>query len=488
MKRKIIFIIMLFVVTLHSATVQTNKESYLPQESIQISFIGMLGHAQDWIAIYPVGTNNDWGNVVKWNWTGGTVDGNLTFGNLPQGNYEVRAFFQNTYTVEATDAFIVEGSLLEANVTSNKSTYSSSEEVLITFSNMLGDAKDWIGIYPSGSTNDWANVVAWKYTAGLLDGNISFSNLPIGTYDTRAFFQNTFNLEANSSFTIANARDEVIEVNLTLNKSIYAQNELVYITYDKMQGNQTDWIGIYPAGSSDDFSNVIDWRYLNGTIQGEASLGGYPYGEQLIGFTPMPTLAQGDYEVRAFFNNSLHREQVAPFSVLDQNVTSTIYEDANGSISPNWIHVSGPYPPAYFNGIIRLRAKWTNSSTNTSEYTLPFNVANTTDKILEVDVGGAGRWTPHFNVGVLVQTTQGYRRMLWDSFMNHYNVPANKNGVVLAFPTYVELQRSTANSQKHLRVNIEKYLRILEPNNRLISVTAFFATGGDLDNIKLSSH
>ena len=479
---------MLFIVTLHSATVTTTKESYRPQEVIPITFLGMLGHEKDWIAIYPVGTNNDWGNVVKWNWTQGKVDGNLTFSNLPQGNYEVRAFFQNTFITEATDTFSIDGNVSDANITSDKVNYTPVEEIVINFSNMLGDPHDWIGIYPSQSNNDWANVVAWKYTAGIIDGNISFSNLPLGSYNARAFFKDSFTLESNCSFIIADLENNVTEVNLTLNKLIYAKNELINITYDNMQGSQTDWVGLYLAGSSDDFANVIDWRYLNGNIKGLASLGGYPYGKQLKGATPMPSLPLGNYEVRAFFNNTLHKEQTVAFSVVDKNVTSIMYEDANASISPNWIHVSGPYPPTYFNGIARLKAKWVNNTTNTSEYTLPFNVVNTTDKVLELDVGGAGRWTPHFNVGVLVQTTQGYRRMLWDSFMNHYNVPANKNGVVLAFPTYVELQRSTANSRKHFRVNIEKYLRILEPDNRLISVTAFFATGGDLDNIKLSSH
>jgi hypothetical protein len=199
-------------------------------------------------------------------------------------------------------------------------------------------------------------------------------------------------------------------------------------------------------------------------------------------------LAPGNYEIRAFFNNSLHQEQVASFTVVNTPVVSTVYEDANGTISPNWIHISGPYPPVYYNGVVRLRAKWGAGVINSSEYTLPFNPINTTQKVLELDVGGVGRWTPHFNIGVIVQTSNGTRRMLWDSYLNHYNVSANKQGEVLSFPTYVELQQNNHLMRTHFRVNVDKYLKILEPNNKVISISAFFATGGDLDNIKLSSH
>jgi len=487
-RTKILFILTLLFSMLNATTVQTGKDIYTPQEDINISFNGMIGNVNDWIGIYPEGTVSNWENKLRWNWTEGLIDGNLTLNKLPVGSYEVRAFFEDSFQLEASYSFVVDGVSLETNITTSKSIYPSDENITVHFSNLLGTMKDWVGIYPEGSSNDWTNVIKWSYTNALIDGNLSFSGLADGNYSARVFFNDSFSLEANSSFIIQPIENNITEVNLTLDKSIYAQNELVSIHYNHMEGNSTDWIGIYPAGAGFEFENVIDWKSTEGNISGELSLGGFPANTQLIGFTPMPGLAPGDYDVRAFFNNTLNVEKSVPFTVVDTPVTSVMYEDANGTISPNWIHVSGPYPPTFYNNVVRLKAKWINSHTNTSEYILPFNPDNTTDKVLELDVGGQGRWTPHFNVGVLVQTTLGYRRMLWDSFMNHYNVPANKNGIVLAYPTYVELQRNTANSQKHFRVNIEKYLQILEPNNKLLSVTDFFATGGDLDNIKLSSH
>jgi len=488
MKRVIVILFLLFGILNATVTVQTSKDIYTPQENIKVTLAGMLGNTEDWVGIYPVDSTNDWENVVQWNFTGGIIDGNVTINHVPVGNYEVRAFFENSFTLQASYPFLVEGDALDVNISTTKSSYLPTEDVVVNFSHMLGDSEDWIGIYPEGNSSNWENVVAWNFTNGVVDGNMTFSDLAEGNYSVRAFFQNSFNLEANSSFVVKSEENNTTDVNLTLNKSVYAQNELIYINYDNMQGNNTDWIGIYPAGASYEFENVIDSKYLYGNVSGEIALGGFPQGEPLHGYTPMPGLAAGNYEIRAFFNNTLQSEKTVPFTVTQQPVISTMYEDANGSISANWIHVSGPYPPVYYNGVIRLRARWINGYTNTSEYVLPFDTPNTTQNVMELDVGGMGRWTPHFSVGVIAQTTNGQRTMYWDSFLNHYNVNANKQGDVLAYPTYVELQRNTANARKHFRVNVDKYLKILEPNNKIISITKFFATGGDLDNIKLSSH
>jgi hypothetical protein len=468
----------------------TDKVSYLNTDNITIIFQYMQGNQTDWIGIYPKGASYEFENVVAFKQTNAEINGSVTFTNLPVGEYDVRAFFNNTLSKEASIPITITDDVNHhnVNITTDKTDYLNTETISVTFKYMQGNQTDWIGIYPSGASYEFENVVVSKQTAGEINGTVTFENLPIGSYDVRAFFNNHLSQKASTPINvIVDPAHQSVE--LTLNKSVYAQNELVYVNYDHMQGNQTDWIGIYPAGADYAFTNVIDWKYTKGNIKGELSLGGFLGDTELSGATPMPRLAPGNYEIRAFFNNSLSKVKVATFTVVQQEVVSTIYEDAsNGAISLNWIHVSGPYQQVYYRGVARLRARWISSSTNTSEYTLPFDRPNTTQKVLELDVGGVGRWTPHFNVGVLVQTTNGNRRMLWDSYLNHYRVKANKQGTVLSFPTYVELQRSTANSRKHFRVNLDKYLRILEPDNRVIAVTAFFATGGDLDNIKLSSH
>ena len=490
---KIFFIVSLLFVMLNGATIETDKELYdhgNGDSVIHVSFTEMQGTAQDWVGIYPAGASYEFENVVAWKWTGGDINGSLDFNLLTAGNYDARAFYNNSLTKQAEYTFSVIGEAVvppDVNLTTDKSTYLNTETITASFTYMQGNASDWIGIYPAGASYEFENVIAYKQTGGDINGSVSFTDIPVGNYDVRAFFNNSLHTEASTAISVI-TDPNYHDINLTLNKSVYAQNELVYVNYNYMEGNPMDWIGIYPAGASYEFTNVIDMKYTGGNVQGELALGGFPANTPLSGYTTMPGLPAGDYEIRAFFNNSLTQKAMVSFTVTEQPVISTMYEDANGSISDDWIHVSGPYPPEYYSGAVRLRAKWINNHTNTSEYTLPFDVPNTTKKVLELDVGGVGRWTPHFNVGVLVETTNGTRRMLWDSFLNHYNVTANKQGDVLSYPTYVELQQNNHFMQTHFRVNVDKYLKILEPDNKVISITAFFATGGDLDNIKLSSH
>jgi len=468
----------------------TTKVTYLNTDIVPVTFQYMQGNTSDWIGIYPIGSNYEFKNVITYKQTDGDINGTINFENLPVGEYDIRAFFNNSLSKEASTSITItaDPSYHDVNLTTPKPSYLNTDTVTVSFQYMQGNSSDWIGVYPAGASYNFENVVSYKQTSGDINGSIDFNDLPVGEYDIRAFFNNSLSKEASISITVI-ADPDYHEVTLELDKNGYAQNELIYVKYNYMQGNKTDWIGIYPAGASYEFNNVIDWGYLNGSTSGEISLGGFPANTQLKGSTAMPALAPGEYEVRAFFKNSLSTIKVKSFTITEQNVTSTIYEEAKQNISPNWQHISGPYPPQYIvQEMVRLKANWINNTTNTSEYTLNFDAKNTTQKVLELDVGGAGRWTPHFNIGVIVQTTDGERRMLWDSFLNHYQVSANIQGHVLSFPTYIELQNGTKNNQKHFRVNVDKYLKILEPNNKVISISSFFATGGDLDNIKLSSH
>jgi hypothetical protein len=131
---------------------------------------------------------------------------------------------------------------------------------------------------------------------------------------------------------------------------------------------------------------------------------------------------------------------------------------------------------------------------------------NDTQKILELDIGGLADhriatvtingYMPHFSIGLYVNTTQGRRSMLWDSFFNHGNVHAFKkvygeNTVWLCYPSPVEHVRGffeiPVDQWDHFRVDLEEALHVLEPDNHILSVSTFFVTGGILDNIQLSS-
>ena len=474
MIKKISTISCLLLATLNAATVHTTENTYNNDEKIIVSFYEMLGDEEDWVAIYPKGSSNDWNNVVQWDWTGGAKSGTIQFNSLSKGSYEARVFYENSYNLEASKSFTVKGDAApSATLSINKAKYTTDENIEVTFNGMSQNDKDWIAIYPKGSSNDWDNVIDWDWTAGKKNGILTFDSLPIGQYEVRAFFNNSYKLEARQDIVVE-AEHNNENVTLTSAKSTYAKGEDIAVSFNHMSGDDKDWIAIYPKGSSNDWDNVVEWDWTNGRNSGT------------INFND---LAVGEYEVRAFFRNSYNLEAKYSVKVVENAATSTVYETAsNGQINPNWVHEKGNYPPKHVDGTVQLQAEWINGTTNLSSYYLPLNY-NKTQKILELDMGGVGRETPHFSVGLWITTQDGVRRMLWDSFFNHGGVGPQRvdygNGNVhLSYPSPVE---HVGGNFEHFRVDVEQQLKLLEPNNKVISINFFTADGGNLDNIKLSS-
>lgn len=366
------------------------------------------------------------------------------------------------------------------SIETTKQAYTTEEAIIVNFNNMSGENHDWIAIYPSNVSSDWGNQLQWTWTEGDQDGQKQFNALPAGSYEVRAFFNNSFTVEATYPFKIDEKYNNEANVSLTLNKNEYAQNELIYIQYNNMQGNQTDWIGLFTKDSN----TIIDSKQTNGSIKGELSLAGV---DTLIDtVNTSGGLKAGDYEVKAFFNDSLTVEKLASFTVVNKPVVSTVYESVDNEISPNWYHISGPTAPYYNQGMVSLETNWINNFTNTSEYRLLFPQVNTTQKVLELDAGGI-KESLHFYIGVILETTYGPRKMIWDPFFTHEGTKPFKNNQYLSYPLYVDIQRE-AETRHSVRVDVEKYLRILEPTNKVLSISAFMSSGGDLDEIRLSSH
>jgi len=201
MSKRLILTTFLFITILNAANINS-KDVFNTTENIVINFKNMTAKNQDWIGIYPEGSNNDWGNVIAWKWTDDKSKGKLTFEPLPLGAYETRAFYNNSFHLEASKKFKVDNADIPVTITTNKTTYSPEEQIIVNFSNMIAKNQDWIGIYPEGSNNDWGNVVAWSWTNDTENGNLTFDSLPVGSYAVRAFFNNSFHLEASHLFKV----------------------------------------------------------------------------------------------------------------------------------------------------------------------------------------------------------------------------------------------------------------------------------------------
>ena len=209
---KLLFSLFLLVVSLHATTITSEKSNYTVGETLTFSVTEMSGDSKDWIGVYPIGASNAWENVVAWKWTrwnAPKIAGTLTLDGISAGEYEVRVFFHNSFEVEANDTFKVLEDEKKTTIDVLKTEYKANEEITIELQNMSGDSKDWIGIYPVGSSNSWNNVLSWKWTGGIINGNITLDGVPEGDYEARAFFKNSYKLETVDTFHVE--AGEVIE-------------------------------------------------------------------------------------------------------------------------------------------------------------------------------------------------------------------------------------------------------------------------------------
>lgn len=187
-----------------------------------------------------------------------------------------------------------------------------------------------------------------------------------------------------------------------------------------------------------------------------------------------------------------------------KSTTTTLYEDAEEGLSSDWYVVKGEDSPAIISShndsqyCVNLPVNWYKVSDkiwrNPHEYHLKLN--NEKEKVLTVDVGGTGMEVPHYVLGVKIRTNYGERTLLWDSFYNHEGLSAkktthDKGSATMIFPSPTELVRGWGYADTSLwaqfKVDIEAYLHLFEPDNEIEWVDTFIATGGNLDNIRLSS-
>jgi len=361
----------------------------------------------------------------------------------------------------------------------DKDLYQFGEKIQLEFKQMDKHNKDWIGIYKDGSDSIWANVVKWKWTNDISNGNMEFNDLPEGKYDIRAFYNNSFKVEAVKKIEVKNG-GVVKNAKITTDKNEYNINESIIASYDEMSGSQRDWIAIYPKGSDNDWENVIQWGWINGEKRGKHK------------FKP---LAIGEYDVRVFFNNTYNTEAKHSFKVIEDNVPDRIvYEDAEKGLNPGWVHYQGRNQLSLTSGannsIHGIRAYYRNG------YYLDLHHPAKKLKILDINVR-MGVSSHMGNFGVYIKTKKGNKRILFSTYMNHYGPRRNKrvmfpflssNGYCHNHPAPTDYFYTTRRGNyEHYRIDIDKTLKILEPDNELLSILLFTTAGSDFDNISLAT-
>ncbi len=269
-----------------TATVTSQSAAYGMSDPILIDWAGMPGNVKDWIAIAPEGFPLD--NQADWQYTNGGVNGTMTFVDgllptgFPSGRYVARAYLNDTFTLVAESPVFVIG----VSVTTNASTYTTSDPITVTWQNLPGSATDWIALAVNGSP--LTQTVVWVYTGGAQNGNTVFNttgSLAPGTYVARAFLNNTYTLAGQSpTFTVTAAAAATVTTNL----STYSNGQAITVSWSGLPTNAKDWVGYAPAGSSD--TTVTRWVYTGGQASGSFVFEG--------------TLSAGMYVARAFLNDT----------------------------------------------------------------------------------------------------------------------------------------------------------------------------------------
>lgn len=180
-------------------------------------------------------------------------------------------------------------------INTDKEVYGIDEGITVSFTALQGEASEWLAIYPAESNNDFGNIVTWKLSTGTEQGSVVFDALTVGTYDVRIFDGANF-IVGKQIVVSENAEITIVETT----KVSYLPEEDVVAIFENTLNQNGDWIGIYPAGSNNDWENIIEWRWLTGGTSGTVDFGQLPVGE---------------HEVRVFFNNTFNMEASYAFNV-----------------------------------------------------------------------------------------------------------------------------------------------------------------------------
>ncbi|TGN99739.1 hypothetical protein PN36_34320 [Candidatus Thiomargarita nelsonii] len=93
-------------------------------------------------------------------------------------------------------------------------------------------------------------------------------------------------------------------LSIAINNDDVSPNEEVRVNVTgELSGNQ-DWVGIYPAGASNSWNNVIAWNWISDATRSNLGLSKI-----------LKDMPAGEYEARLFFNNSYEVEASVSFSV-----------------------------------------------------------------------------------------------------------------------------------------------------------------------------
>ena len=241
--------------------------------------------------------------------------------------------FSSTFTVSAA---------AETILTTDKTTYTQGEPILVTAKSENSSGKDWLGITVKG--DETGAAIYWDYLSDITENyDISkathkgknreqYYSLPAGEY-TVFIIPNDLSVKnglpqalAKVDITIV-ASDSAPEIPtvLTTDKSVYTVGEKILVTAIHANKNGTDWVGIIPKGGTD--GAAIYWAYLSAIEEGfDISLG--KKGKNMDAYYSLPA---GEYTLMIIENDQTVKKG---FATAPITLDITIVEAAPETTAP----------------------------------------------------------------------------------------------------------------------------------------------------------
>jgi len=296
--------------------------TYTAGDVMTVTYAGMPGNQADWIAISPAGSSDS--TIGEWHFINGQASGTQTFDGVAAGNYEARAYLNDSYTVLARFDFTVASATTggTAGISTDASSYTVGQTVTVNYTNLPGNTYDWVAVSQAGSPA--TSYVAWHYTNGAVNGSQAFTGLAAGSYEARAYVNDSYTIVATSTFSIGTGGGG--GATLTTDASTYSSGQTVTVTFSGLPGNTYDWVAVALVGSPD--SSPVRWEYVNGATSGTYVVAG---------------LADGDYEARAYSNDSYTRIGTSTdFVIGSPTVAPSASSYASGTdVTVNWSGLPG---------------------------------------------------------------------------------------------------------------------------------------------------
>jgi hypothetical protein len=236
-----------------TAKVICTKTVFAPGEEIIIDFSGFPGNDKDWIAIAKTGTADN--SYITYKFLEGKTSGRITLPAQVAGNYEIRGYFNNEYTVRSRCQINVADNTLGSKLTLDKTQFTPGEKITVYFTASATYPENaWVGMFPaniqhgSEALND-QHELAYQYLSKKTSGTLTF-NAPAkdGNYDFRMHDTDDNGKEVTYiAFTVA-SNVGISNPTLTLDKTQFTPGEkiTVYFTASATYPENA-WVGMFPA-------------------------------------------------------------------------------------------------------------------------------------------------------------------------------------------------------------------------------------------------